>query len=263
MKKIGLSFGFNAVQSGVRNVNAEPQLIAVSTEGTFRITPPVSKALNVQNGENIMFVNNIVEVQRAIDSKNPELVAAVEEAGMVWGTPEANAYIHTNLDQWAIAKGYLEYDNKGIAKDCKERLSEKDKVAIATQNFDTLMEGLMNSDNEEAKDAVSRDGITRDEQIDILANFVEAKKLPKYHGSKTANTAGLSGVGVSLNFTDTNVWKQIKSDLGDDAVKVNRVFNIDLDKMQSVEIYDGYKMIIVPILPLGEFVDEVSSRIAK
>lgn len=263
MKKIGISFGFSAVQSGVRNVNAEPQVIAVSTEGGFRITPAVSKALNVQHGDYIMFLSNAEEVQKAIDAKVPEFVAAIEEAGLAWGSPEATAYIHKELDQWAIAKGILEYDSKGIVKKCKERLSQKDKVAIATQNFDALYEGLMASDVEEAKEAVSREGITREEQIDILAQFVEAKELPKYRGCKTANTAALTGAGVALNFTDTNVWKQMKSDLADGATKVNRVFNVELDKMQTAKVDNGYETVEVPVLPLMEYVDEAPARIGK
>lgn len=263
MKKMNLSFGFSSVQSGVRNANAEPQVIAVSTEGGFRITPAVSKALGLQAGDYVMFLSTADEVQAAIDAKHPELVAAVEEAGMEWGTPEANAYIHTSLDQWAIAKGIQEFTDKGVAKTCKERLSQKDKVAIASQNFDAMMEGLMASDNAEAIEAVNRDGITRDEQVDILANFVEAKELLKYRGSKTANTAGLTGTGVALNFTDSNIWKQIKSDLGDEATKKNRVFNVELDKIQVAQVNNGYEVVNVSVLPLEEYVDEAPARIGK
>lgn len=263
MKTMNLSFGFSSVQSGVRNANAEPQVIAVSTEGGFRITPAVSKALNLQAGDYVMFLSNATDVQKAIDAKVPELVAAVEEAGLAWGSPEAVAYIHTSLDQWAIAKGVQEFTDKGVAKTCKERLSQKDKVAIANQNFDAMMEGLMASDNAEAIEAVSREGITREEQLDILANFVEAKELTKYRGSKTANTAGLTGTGVALNFTDSNIWKQIKSDLGEDATKKNRVFNVELDKMQTAQVDNGYEVVNVAILPLMEYVDEDPARIVK
>lgn len=263
MKKMNLSFGFSSVQSGVRNANVEPQVIAVSTEGGFRITPAVSKALNLQAGDYVMFLSTADEVQAAIDNRVPELVDAVAEAGMEWGSVEANNYIHTSLDQWAIAKGIREYTDKGVSKTCKERLSQKDKVAIASQNFDAMMEGLNASDNAEAKEAINREGITRDEQLDILANFVEAKELPKYRGSKTANTAGLTGTGVALNFTDSNIWKQIKNDLGDDATKKNRVFNVELDKMQTAEINNGYEVVSVPVLPLMEYVDEDPARIGK
>ena len=259
MKKIGMSFGFAAVQSGVRNANVEPQFVVVSTEGMFRITPQVSKALGLQHGDNVMFMSNATAVQDAIDAKNAELVAAVEEAGLEWGTAAANSYIHSECDEWAIAKGCLEFDSKGIAKTCKERLTAKDKVRYATQNFDALMEGLMASDNEEVKEAVSRDGITREEQIDILAEFVESKELPKYRGCKASNTSGLTGIGVSLSFTDNNVWKQMKSDL-DEPTAVNRVYKIDLDKAQNVEVFDGYKTVTVVALPLGEYEDVAVSR---
>ena len=126
-----------------------------------------------------------------------------------------------------------------------------------------MMEGLMASNNAEAIEAVSRDGITREEQLDILANFVEAKELTKYRGSKTANTAGLTGIGVALNFTDSNIWKQIKSDLGEEATKKNRVFNVELDKMQTAQVDNGYEVVEVAILPLMEYVDEEPARIVK
>lgn len=263
MKKINLSFGFTSVQSGVRNANAEPQVIAVSTEGGFRITPVVSKALGLQAGDYVMFLSNADKIDEAIAAKVPELVAAVEEAGLEWGSIQANDYIHSNLDQFAIAKGCLEFTDKGVAKVCKERLSQKDKLAIANQNFDAMMAGLMESDADEVKDAISRDGITREEQVEMLAQFVEAKELPKYRGSKTANTAGLTGTGVALNFTDTNIWKQIKSDLGDEATKKNRVFNVDLDKIVSTKVNNGYEDVDVLILPLEEYVDEDPARIGN
>ena len=49
----GMSFGFSAVNAGQRNVAVEPQLIAVSTEGNFRMTPPVSRALGLSSGDYI------------------------------------------------------------------------------------------------------------------------------------------------------------------------------------------------------------------
>ena len=76
-------------------------------------------------------------------------------------------------------------------------------------------------------------------------------KLPKYKGSKTANAAGLSGTGVALNFTDTNVWKQLKADLGDDAEKVNRVYDVDLDNIVDAVISDGYEDVTSRFLFLG------------
>ena len=59
----GMSFGFSAVNAGQRNVAVEPQLIAVSTEGNFRMTPPVSRALGLSSGDYVTFLHNIDEIK--------------------------------------------------------------------------------------------------------------------------------------------------------------------------------------------------------
>ena len=71
MKINGLSFGISAVASGVKSsvVNAEPQLIVATTKGGFAITGSVSKALGLQPGDNIMFANNIADVEALVMAK--------------------------------------------------------------------------------------------------------------------------------------------------------------------------------------------------
>ena len=39
------AFGFSAVNAGQRNVAVEPQVIATSTMGQFRLTAPVTRLL--------------------------------------------------------------------------------------------------------------------------------------------------------------------------------------------------------------------------
>ena len=256
-----MSFGFSAVNAGQRNVVVEPQVIAVSTEGGFRITPPVSRALGVANGENVMFINNLDGVENAILNRVPEVVAFCEEQGLELGSPEAAIAIHKEFDMWAVAKGIAEYDTKGNAKTAPERLSKKDKAKFVSQNFDAMLTAALESANDEVKEALTREGITVEEQSEILVQFVVARELPKFKGSKTANAAGLSGAGVALNFTDTNVWKQLKADLGSEAEKVNRVYDVDLDNMVDVVINDGFKDVTVKALVLGAYADKEPARI--
>ena len=54
----GIKFGINAIQAGQKSslLNATPQLIVKSTPGQFTITSPVSKALAIAVGENVMFL---------------------------------------------------------------------------------------------------------------------------------------------------------------------------------------------------------------
>ena len=91
MKTFGkFNFGVQAVQAGQKSstVNAEPQLIANSTPGKFVVTAPVSKALNIAVGENIMFLNNIAAVEAAVQSRNADVVAYAEELGIDLSTRE-------------------------------------------------------------------------------------------------------------------------------------------------------------------------------
>lgn len=266
MKTNGLksmSFGFSVVNAGQRNVIVEPEVIAVSTEGNFRITPPVSKALGVSNGEYVMFLNNVDNIDSAISARVPEIVSFCEEQGLELGSIEATIAIHKEFDMWAIAKGIIEYDTKGNQKVTTERLTKNDKLKFVSQNFEQMIAAAMEQADDEVKDALSRDGITKEEQIDILTAFVTPRELPKYKGSKTANPAGLTGLGTSLNFTDSNVWKQLKADMGDDATKFNRVYSVDVEDMQDIELSDGYKTVVVKALVLGDYTDKEPARIGK
>lgn len=266
MKTNGLksmSFGFSVVNAGQRNVTVEPEVIAVSTEGNFRITPPVSKALGVSNGEYVMFLNNVDNIDSAISARVPEIVSFCEEQGLELGSVEATIAIHKEFDMWAIAKGIIEYDTKGNQKVTTERLTKNDKLKFVSQNFEQMIAAAMEQADDEVKDALSRDGITKEEQIDILTAFVTPRELPKYKGSKTANPAGLTGLGTSLNFTDSNVWKQLKADMGDDATKFNRVYSVDVEDMQDIELSDGYKTVVVKALVLGDYTDKEPARIGK
>ncbi len=265
MKTNGLntmSFGFSAINAGQRNVVVAPEFIAVSTEGNFRITAPVSKALGIANGDYVMFLNNFDEIDAAISEKNEIVVNFCEEQGLELGSVEAAIAIHKEFDMWAIAKGIVEYDAKGNQRTCAERLTKKDKVKFAAQNYDAMFEAAMKSDNEEIKSTLSDPDVEKEDKIDVLSTFVVARELPKYRGSKVANPAGMSGTGVSLNFTDSNVWKQLKADMGDEATKSNRVFNIDIDKMIDVDLNDGYKTVTVKAIVLGEYTDKEPARIA-
>lgn len=260
---IKMGFGFSAVNAGQRNVSIEPQVIAVSTEGNFRITPQVSRVLGVGHGEYVMFLNNIDSIDVAIASKDEQVVNFCAENGLEVGSPEATIALHKEFDMWAIAKGIIEYDPKGNQKTTTERLTKNDKIKFVSQNFTNMLEQAMAQADDETKEALSRDGITKEEQMDILSAFVTPRELPKYKGSKAANPAGLTGAGTSLTFTDSNVWKQLKADMGDTATKLNRVFDVDVDNIQDIVLNDGYKDVTVKAIVLGEYSDKEPARIGK
>ena len=257
----GMSFGFSAINAGQRNTVVEPQCIAVSTNGGFRITPPVSKALQVGSGEYVMFLTNVDNINAAIAAKDASIVEFCVVNGLDIDSAEAAIAIHKEFDMYAIAKGIKEKDGKGNYKTVTERLTKKDKLTYVSQNFDTMLEGALASDNAELKDALTREGISKEEQMELLVVYVTPRELVKHKGSKAANPSGLTGAGVPLTFTDSNVWNQLKADLGDQAEKVNRAFSVDIDDIQEVVISNGYEDVTVRALVLGEYTDKAPSRL--
>ena len=85
-----VSFGVQAVVAGQKSatVNAAPQLIVNTTEGKFTITSPVSKALGIAVGENVMFLNNIAGVESAIAQRLDAIVDFAKEKGLDLDTRE-------------------------------------------------------------------------------------------------------------------------------------------------------------------------------
>ena len=73
MKSLKSSFGFSMVNAGQRmSGNVDPQLIAVSTNGGFRLTGAATRVLGIMPGDNVMFVNNLAEIDAAIlDATHP------------------------------------------------------------------------------------------------------------------------------------------------------------------------------------------------
>lgn len=264
MKTFGkTSFGFSAVNAGQRNVSYDPELIAGSNPGSFRITPPVSKALFIEHGDNIMFVTNIDNINQAIQAKAPELIEFCAENGLDIDSPEAYIAIHKEFDVFGIAKGIQEFDAKGNPKLTRERMTKADKVKYVDANFETCLAEARKAANEELVAALNREGATEEELKAILVEAIQGDEVAKYKGSKCANPASTTGIGVSLTFTDSNVWNQLKQDLGDDADKLNRVFDIDIDNLQDAEIDNGYKTVPVRIALLGASKEEKPARVGS
>ena len=69
-----VSFGFSAVVAGQKTSgNNEPQLIVNSTKGKFTVTSPVTRAMGVAVGEYIQFVNNISQIEAAINEGGDDI----------------------------------------------------------------------------------------------------------------------------------------------------------------------------------------------
>lgn len=248
-----IQFGVQAVQAGQKSstVNALPQLVANSTAGKFSITSPVSKALNVAVGENIMFLNNIAGVEAAIQQRVSDVVAYAEEQGIDLNTREGEEAILAAFTQWFIAKGVKQYDSKGNAIMATERYTKEDKAKYLEEHGMEIVAA-----NRDA--LVAEFGEMSDEEL-VTKLTVDMVEAPKYHacsGSKTATTSSATGVGCQLNFTDTAIWGALKADLGDNASKKNRVYNVNLDEAEEVEFNNGKEAVKIVIFPI-EFVEDV------
>ena len=247
-----ISFGVQAVQAGQKSstVNAAPQLIANSTSGKFVITSPVSKALNVAVGENVMFLNNIQGVEAAIQARVEDVVNYAAEKGIDINTREGEEQLLAAFTQWFIAKGVKQYDAKGnpimaserYTKDDKAKYLDEHKMEIVDVNRDALVAQFGEMSDEELAEKLTID-------------MVEAPKFHACSGSKTATTASATGVGCQLNFTDTAIWGALKADLGDLATKKNRIYNVLLDEVQKVDFNNGKENVTIDIYPI-EFVED-------
>ena len=247
-----ISFGVQAVQAGQKSstVNAAPQLIANSTSGKFVITSPVSKALNVAVGENVMFLNNIQGVEAAIQARVEDVVNYAAEKGIDINTREGEEQLLAAFTQWFIAKGVKQYDSKGNPIMASERYTKDDKAKY-------LDEHKMEIVNDSRDALVAQFGEMSDEELaeKLTIDMVEAPKFHACSGSKTATTASATGVGCQLNFTDTAIWGALKADLGDLATKKNRIYNVLLDEVQKVDFNNGKENVTIDIYPI-EFVED-------
>ena len=255
----GLSFGMSVVNAGQRAVSEEPELIATSTNGGFRVSSSVTRALGVGHGEYLMFIKNVDEVQNAINDQIAEFVAFCEEAGLDPLSAEAAAAFHKEFDVWAIAKGVACYDKHGNPLTVRERMTKNDKEKILENKFEEMLAAAMASGDEELVAALSVEGITADEQKEILMGSLQGDLVQKYMGSKCANTSGMTGAGTILNFTDSNVWMRLKSDIAEPE-KINRKFSINLEESVPVQVDNGKEVITIKAFVLGESKDEEPAR---
>lgn len=258
-----LSFGLGAVNVAKRNAVSEPELVVNPTVGGFRITPAVSRALGLTNGGYIMFVSNIDAIEQAIANKDENLVAFCAEENIDMNTPEGVKAIHEAFDEWGIAKGIQMFDKNGNAVKTKERMSKTDKVEYVTNNFDDVLKAAIENGEPEFAASLQVEGITTEEQIEILANAVNPEQVNKYYGSKCSNSSNLCGTGVSLTFSDSAVWGALKEDLGEEAKKMSRTFEVDIKELREVPYFNGHKEVIVKAAMLGEFKDTENTRKSK
>lgn len=251
----GMSFGFSAVTTGVRKMDYEPEMSLSTTVGNIRLTPPVTKAMFLSQGDYLMFVNNIEGengVMAGIQNRDENLVAFCEEQGLDIDSPEATAAIIAEFGMWAIAKGVQLFDSKGVALTVRERMTEEDKKNYIAANYEDAYDSAVNGKDEETKAAITRDGITKEEIIEILAKSVQGSVVPKYKGAKLANPSGITGIGATLTCSDGATWTALKEDLGEEKDKLIKTYEVDIENPIEVEVNNGYEVIKVKAYLLGD-----------
>ena len=250
-----MKFGFNSVQAGQKSatLNAEPRLIANSTAGKFSLTAPVTKLMGIAVGENVMFLNNIAEVEAAVANPDEDLTAWAAENGIDLTTVEGQNAAVKALTAWAIAKGVPMFDSKGNPVMARERYTKEDKQKYIDANADAILEAnrdvlIERNGGEDADDETLKSLITVDD--------IEAPKYHAHTGSKTATTGSSTGVGLQLNFTDTSIWNTLKKDLGEEKEKKNRIFNVLLDEAFTAEVNNGKENVEITAYPIEFLKDE-------
>lgn len=250
MKEIKkIQFGFSAIQAGQKSstVNAEPRLTVSCTPGKFVITSPVTKAMGVAVGENVMFFNNISEIETAISQKNDDLVAWAAENGIDLDTSEGQLAVLKEFTTWGIAKGYAQFDSKGNPLYVSERYTKEDKQKYIDDNYAEIIAAnrevfIERNGGEDADDEVLKQYIKVEE--------IESPKVQSYSGSKTMTTSNATGVGCQLSFTDTSIWNAMKADL-QEKDKKNRLFSVELDNPFTATVNNGKEKIDILVYPLS------------
>lgn len=257
MNAFGSEFGLAVVNAGQRQVNDKAELVVNSTKGGFTLSGAGSSLLGIADGGYIQFVSNYEAIAAEIKKgTNETLKAFCDEHGLVLGSEEATVAIHKEFDMFALIKGIKLLDKVGNPVMVSERLTMEDRKAYAKTHLAEMLESAMSSENEELKEALGRENITEDEQIEILAQYVTLE-TEKYSGSKCASSSKATGAGVPLKFSDGNVWSQMKRDLAEDErTAINRRFSIDVAQAMDIQVSNGYQDLTVTAYPLTFVADE-------
>ena len=83
-------------------------------------------------------------------------------------------------------------------------MTKNDKIKYVNTYFQETLESALSSSNEELKAVLGREGITEDEQKELLVSGIQGDEVAKIKGSKCANTAALSGTGINVCTTSVD-----------------------------------------------------------
>lgn len=219
---MGLHFGMTAVQSGKRvmQANNEPTLTANSTKAKFSLAGAVTRIMGLVPGDNVQFVSNIADIDAAIAERDAEVMAWCEENNIEFGTEAARTALIQNFGEYGICKGVPLFEKNGEIKLAGVRMTAEQKAAAFELNKERIAEEVGKSVEE----------VT----IDDYNPTTRA-----YSGARTSTSSNLTGLGLPLTFSDSSMWSELKENLGDEAEKFNRVFEVNLNEPFVVAVETG------------------------
>lgn len=218
---MGLSFGMSAVQSAKRNAQslAEPILTANASTGRFSINGIVSRVMGLIPGDSVQFLSTVAAIDAAIAEQDSEVMEWCAKQSLEFGTEAArNALLH-EFATYAICKGVAMFEPNGDEKMAAVRMPAEQKLTAFELNKEIIAAELGKPVEE----------ITVDDYNPTIR---------AYTGSRTSSSSNLTGIGLSLSFSDSTVWAELKTGL-EDPSKMNRVFSVDLETPFEVEIENG------------------------
>lgn len=245
MDKGSIRFGFSSVVAGQKASvsSADPTLTAASTSGKFTLTPAVSTLMGLSNGGYLQFADNLPSIEEAIRNKQTDLYAWAEENGFDLNTAEGKAAVIAEFRVLGIFKGVALLNADGTPRMANARTSKEEKAQYAAEHRDEIIAALNEAGVEVTEES-------------ILAS-VGSKQEPAYSGSKLASTSDLTGTGMSLSFTDSNMWNTLKNDVAkDERGSMKRIYEVDTKNTVMMPYNDGCKDIEVEVFPLINPKDE-------
>lgn len=247
MKLGDFSFGIKVVVSGQKVANnvSVPELIANNSQGSFTLTAGLTKKMGLQNGDFLMFLNNLSDVQAAVNSRIPQIEQLAAEHNIDLNTKEGVDAIIRGLAQWYIAKGIAKRKQDGTPVMCAARITKTDKINYLNANMDEFV-----AENREALivnhdlDAAATDD---DIKAVITVDDVPTPEIPAFNGCKLSTNSNATGVGVKLTCSDSATWAQLR-----EGIEPNhkRVFTIDEKNVAVVPVNDGYEDVKVTVYPI-------------
>lgn len=267
--KGNLNFAAKAVVPAQKSsiANSEPVLIVNSTPGSFTLSSAATLAMSLEPGQSVAFADNLAEILKAVAAKQADVVACFEENGLDINNVDDCEVFVKEMREVYIYKGYALLNADGTPKMGNARTSKEEKEAMLAANFEEILaasrEAIVVAIKADKGDEYepSEDEVRSYVTIDLVGS----KQEPAVYGSKTATTSNMTGLGLTLKFTDNNIWTSLKRDIEPDTrARMKRTYKLDLKNPSTMTVNDGQKDIEVTRYMLIDAKDEeVTERGSK